>query len=272
MFARPPIKGQEVYGVLSDPTYNGDGAAFDEGSLMGTGQLIDRRSHIRRRTLFLMVVLAAFGCTAIMLYRDQDPSCDYLTHSALPFSLITQATGRYRCLMMLTVLSVAAALSYPISVARKPRPYFLHVAGMYLVLNAIMLCSDVTTIWAGCYNGVAYVRIATAYLSIASFFGSFCLMQYSILLKAEALNVDATEDEKKLGVLRKSFRAIFNPYSIGFAVLSTVVPLGFLERGPTWTWSIVVLTQAAFIALFCLFLFAFTVLAITRHRQKTALR
>eukprot|EP00929_Paragymnodinium_shiwhaense_P032970 TRINITY_DN181_c0_g2_i1.p1 TRINITY_DN181_c0_g2~~TRINITY_DN181_c0_g2_i1.p1 ORF type:complete len:473 (+),score=102.16 TRINITY_DN181_c0_g2_i1:76-1419(+) len=265
MFAHSPLKGSEVYSNLADPVAANEEEGLEEG--LKAGELVDRRAWVRRRAYFLGFVLLVCGATAYVMYQDSDPSCDFATHSALPFSLITQSGGRYRCLMTLTSLAIAAALCYPISVVLKPRPYFLHVAGCYLVVNALTLCSEVGTVWAGCYNGVAFFRVATAYLSVIGFVACFCLMQYSILLKAEALNSDASEEEKKRGALRKAFKAIFNPFTVAFAVISSVVPLGLVHRGPTWTWSIVVLTQAAFMVIFGMLLLMFTALAIKEMRK-----
>eukprot|EP00929_Paragymnodinium_shiwhaense_P056594 TRINITY_DN2832_c0_g2_i3.p1 TRINITY_DN2832_c0_g2~~TRINITY_DN2832_c0_g2_i3.p1 ORF type:complete len:377 (+),score=55.85 TRINITY_DN2832_c0_g2_i3:445-1575(+) len=280
MLYRSPRTRVAMHRLLSDPTVTdavegadtaaataAAAAAVEGDACEGTEADDDVRRHVRQAMIALVGALFSFGVLAFLVYEDFDPSCDFETHSALPFNLITQASGRYRYLMLLTGLSVAAALSYPLSVARKARPVFVHVAGCYLVANSLMLCSMVATVWAGCYNGVAYVRISTAYFSIVGFIVSFCLMQYSILLKAEALNVDATEEEKQRSGLRNAFKAVFNPLSMTFGLVSALVPLGVVERGPTWTWTVVVLTQAALMITFCFLLLIFTVMAIREMRK-----
>eukprot|EP00929_Paragymnodinium_shiwhaense_P080847 TRINITY_DN421_c0_g2_i1.p1 TRINITY_DN421_c0_g2~~TRINITY_DN421_c0_g2_i1.p1 ORF type:complete len:409 (-),score=84.36 TRINITY_DN421_c0_g2_i1:332-1558(-) len=265
MLARQPLNGSsEMYGVLTDPIDFKEARSLDELSLPGAEQPINRRKHIQRRCLLGGGGLAAAGSLAFMMF--QDTSCAAGTHSALPFSLVHKDSMRHGSLMMLTLVSVAVALCYPITVVRAPRPYFLHVAGSYLVVNALTMCSNVATVWAGC-NGMEYVRIPTAYSALIGYIVSFVLLQYSILLKAEALNVDATEQDLKRSSLRRSFKALFNPFTMGFALLSAVVPLGFVQQGPTNMWYFVVFSQAAFMVIFCTLLLVFTAMAIKEMRK-----
>eukprot|EP00929_Paragymnodinium_shiwhaense_P080846 TRINITY_DN421_c0_g1_i1.p2 TRINITY_DN421_c0_g1~~TRINITY_DN421_c0_g1_i1.p2 ORF type:complete len:410 (-),score=131.45 TRINITY_DN421_c0_g1_i1:95-1324(-) len=266
MFARQPLNGsKEMYGVLTDPIDFAEVQCLGEQSLPGAAEEpVNRRKLVQTRCFVGGMGLATAGAAAFMMF--QDTRCENGTHSALPFSMVHKDSARHGSLMLLTLLGVAVALCYPITVARAPRPYFLHVAGSYLVVNALTMCSNVYTVWAGC-NGMDSVRIFTAQLSLVGFVASFILLQYSILLKAEALNVDANEEELKKSNLRKSFRALFNPMTMGFALLSAVVPLGFVERGETTLWYVVVFSQAAFLVLFCSLLLVFTAMAIKEMRK-----
>merc|ERR1712070_1104569 len=121
------------------------------------------RRSIRRRCGMCTLAVAFMWFTSYSMFSASD--CTHGTTSGVPFNLVTQLPGRYGCAMLLATFACITAMFYPLAVARKPRPRFLHVAGAYLVVNAVTMCSEVSTVWAGCAH-VDWIRGPTAFFSL----------------------------------------------------------------------------------------------------------
>eukprot|EP00929_Paragymnodinium_shiwhaense_P061576 TRINITY_DN30761_c0_g1_i1.p1 TRINITY_DN30761_c0_g1~~TRINITY_DN30761_c0_g1_i1.p1 ORF type:complete len:406 (-),score=63.81 TRINITY_DN30761_c0_g1_i1:438-1655(-) len=246
MFDRTPPK-QDIYSTLTDPTEASQAETVPELSLKDNK---DARRRVKQRCMTATLSLVASAVGALTLFSDA--SCDGGTSSGVPFNLVTEAPGRYFALVVLTILAHVAAVCYPVAVIRKPRPQFLHVAGCYLVLNASVLANMVTTIWAGC-KSYEYMRLSTAAFCMGGFAASFVLLQYSILVKVEALNVDASEQTLSNAAVRRTFHWMLNPITIGIGMASAVVPLNVIKAGPAF--DLVVTAQGIFLVAFsCVFL------------------
>lgn len=248
--------------------------SMDEGSEKLLGILLDPSvqglSEDDRRSVRLMALsgLAAvvIGTGSAFVMFEDSGRCDGGTHSGLPFNLIHTTPRVYDGLMGLTFLSACTAWFYPIAIARKARPRFLHVAGSYLLVNAITNICSVATTWAGCAShddlGFAYhfVRVPTALASLVGTVVSFVLLQYCILSKVEALEDSGATIAT--GHVRALFKILLNPCTIGFGLLSGVVPMGFIRGDHSWyLW--VIYSQAIFIVLFCVIFLVFSLVATT---------
>eukprot|EP00929_Paragymnodinium_shiwhaense_P042320 TRINITY_DN21919_c0_g1_i1.p1 TRINITY_DN21919_c0_g1~~TRINITY_DN21919_c0_g1_i1.p1 ORF type:complete len:400 (+),score=72.98 TRINITY_DN21919_c0_g1_i1:77-1276(+) len=261
VFQRNPLeKDREMYGVLTDPT-----ALASDGDQALNGDDKDERGArrgIRRRCAMGSMCLAFMYFTTYSMFNDAQ--CTHGTSSGVPFRLVTQMPGRYGCSMLLATLATFTALFYPIAVARKPRPHFLHVAGSYLMVNAFTMCNEVATVWAGCAR-VEWIRGPSALFALVGLAVCFILMQYSILVKVEALDVESREEELSKAPLRRAYHMMLNPFTIGFGLLSSVVPLGLVdEKG--FIYLLIVFVQAFFIIIFLGVMVSFTAISVKQMR------
>merc|ERR1719310_170830 len=184
-----------MYGVVMDPT-------ADEEEFYAMADDSGSRRSIRRRCAMGTLFLAFMYFSTYSMFNDLD--CRHGTTSGQPFALVHQVPGRYGCSMLLATFATLTAMCYPLAVARKARPRFLHVAGAYLVVNALTMCSEVTTVWAGCAQ-VESIKGPTAFFALVGLAVSFVLLQHSILVKVEALDVNSREEELAAAPLRKAY-------------------------------------------------------------------
>jgi len=189
--------------------------------------------------------------------------CSHGTSSGEPFGLVHSVPGRYGASMLLATFATITAMFYPLAVARKPRPRFLH-AGCYLVVNAVTMCSEVTTVWAGCAY-VDWIRGPTAFFALIGLAVSFVLLQHSILVKVEALDVNSREEELAVAPLRKAYNMMLNPFTLGFGFVSSVVPVGIVKGGGLYETMIFV--QAVFLVFFLGLVVSFTATAVRQMRE-----
>eukprot|EP00929_Paragymnodinium_shiwhaense_P058602 TRINITY_DN29353_c0_g1_i1.p1 TRINITY_DN29353_c0_g1~~TRINITY_DN29353_c0_g1_i1.p1 ORF type:complete len:403 (+),score=44.73 TRINITY_DN29353_c0_g1_i1:87-1295(+) len=257
----------DVARVLNDPTaeeeglisggYRENGDPYDD-EIGGKFSDNNSRRGVRRRCA---VVSLGLGLMLFITYSMfAGTNCMFGTQSMIPFSLVTIVPGRYGGAMVLAVLASVTALFYPIAVSRKPRPHFLHVAGSYLLLNAVTACCMVITVWAGCAK-VGWIRSPTALMSLLGFSACFVLLQYSILVKVEALDVNSTEEDLARAPLRRLYHMMLNPCTLGIGLLTAVIPLGVIDYGGP-LWNTFVFCTAGFIMMFLTVMVSFTLVAV----------
>eukprot|EP00929_Paragymnodinium_shiwhaense_P047217 TRINITY_DN23945_c0_g1_i2.p1 TRINITY_DN23945_c0_g1~~TRINITY_DN23945_c0_g1_i2.p1 ORF type:complete len:315 (+),score=47.64 TRINITY_DN23945_c0_g1_i2:205-1149(+) len=240
-----PQQKRDIVVTLTDPT------AAQSPSDSDAREVARRWGTVGCSSLVLSLVAVA------AMYLDT--SYDHGTRAGVPFNFVTTVPARHKGLIVLTVLAHAAALFYPMAVIRKPRPHFLHVAGVYLVTNACTLTSMVATIWAGC-RGYDAIRLATAGGCTLGFALAFVLLQYCILLKVEAIGASSTKEELPIALVRQSFHFMLNPITVGVGLLSGVVPLGVLRSG--WVLDLIIHAQGVFVILFAGLFMLFTLSAV----------
>jgi len=241
--------GSSMYAVMTNPV-----DLTEDDTMAGTSP--SSRRGIRRRCALATLSLAVMLFVTYSMFGQAD--CSHGTTSGQPFKLVHQIPGRYGSSMMLATFATVTAMFYPIAVARRPRPHFLHVAGSYLIVNAVTMCSEVSTVWAGCAHA-EWVRAPTALTSLIGLAVSFILLQYSILVKVEALDVDAQEEDLAKAPLRRAYHMMLNPYTIGFGLLSAVVPLGLVDG---FLYNCIIAAQAFFLIIFLGVMLSFTALSI----------
>jgi len=252
---------EDMHGLMTDPT---DREVDNEDDYYNKPEFQEaNRRGIRRRCGMASLSLVMMWFIAYSMFNSSD--CTHGTTSGQPFALVHEVPGRYGSCMLMATFATVTALFYPIAVARKPRPRFLHVAGAYLVVNAVTLCSEVTTVWAGCAD-VDWIRSTTAFICLVGFAVSFVLLQHSILVKVEALDVNAREDELAAAPLRKAYNLMLNPFTLGFGLLSGVVPVGLVgTAGSMYHFTIFI--QALFLVFFLGLLLNFTAIATREMRE-----
>eukprot|EP00929_Paragymnodinium_shiwhaense_P014147 TRINITY_DN122021_c0_g1_i1.p1 TRINITY_DN122021_c0_g1~~TRINITY_DN122021_c0_g1_i1.p1 ORF type:complete len:391 (+),score=55.63 TRINITY_DN122021_c0_g1_i1:91-1263(+) len=239
-----------LLGILSDPTVQ--------------QPTTEDRRRVRLMAGASLVMLVASTASSFLMFEDSG-KCLNGTHSGLPFNLVHSTHGVYDGLMGLTFFAAATAWLYPIATARKARPRFLHVAGSYLMVNAATCACSVTTTWAGCasHHALGYVyhflRVPTAFLSLVGTVASFVLLQYCILSKVEALEESGATIAT--GHARALFKILLNPCTLGFGLLSAVIPLGLVREGGTFL--LILYSQAAFMLVFATIFIVFTGVCIT---------
>lgn len=243
----------KLLGVLLDPQISGADANHES------------RKSVRLTALGGLAALIGGTALAFVMFEDSG-RCDEGTHSGLPFNLIHKTASVYDGLMALTFLGGCTAWCYPIAAARKPRPRFLHVAGSYLMVNALTNCCSVATTWAGCASHQAlgfvyhFVRVPTAFLSLVGTAASFVLLQYCILSKVEALEDSGATIAT--GHARALFKILLNPCTIGFGMISAIIPMGIVRSDSEW-FLFILYSQAVFIVVFMLIFVIFSLVAVT---------
>eukprot|EP00929_Paragymnodinium_shiwhaense_P043722 TRINITY_DN22465_c0_g1_i1.p2 TRINITY_DN22465_c0_g1~~TRINITY_DN22465_c0_g1_i1.p2 ORF type:complete len:410 (+),score=81.72 TRINITY_DN22465_c0_g1_i1:173-1402(+) len=260
-----PRKMSERYGDLADAANVFAGSAIIEAAASKTdGEAGDRAVAVATSLLGICGLIALSGAS---YYTYDWTTCVDGGRSGLPFRLVVQVTGATTGVFFLTTFAACTAVFYPIAVARKPRPVFLHVAGSYLVLNTVTHSSMGITTWAGC-AGVSYdvLRVATAFVCLVGFSSSFVLLQYSILVKVEALGAEQSESRLAESPVRRSYNRMLNPFTIGFGVVSGIVPCGLVHEDGL-AWLLIVFSQGMFLVVFVMLYISFTAMAVREMRK-----